>query len=218
MLNLILDWLFVSDTSSLPSIHGGHDGDSGLLSLVDQLLDTLISGLEGGWSLFPGISILGLNFHPLLVHFPIALLSSFILIDVLGALFRRSGWRHFASQLLSLGAVLSIPTVIAGLYAAHVVPHGAQSHAIMEHHERAGIAIASIASFLAIWRAFGGLPRDTMAKTFSGLLTFLLTGALLLGADLGADLVYGHGVAVKAISTVEDQANHDHEGNRPIKP
>ena len=212
MANNIFSLLLESILTGIPLIHGGHDGDSGLLGLVDKLLESLVSGLTGEWTLFPGIKDLGLNIHPMLVHFPIALLSLFVIVDTLGALLGKSHWRKLATSLVGLGAISSVPTLLAGLYAAHTTPHGALVHQIMEHHEHAGMAVVGLSSTLALWRRFAGIPRDSMGKAFSGLLTLLLTVALVLGADLGAAMVYGHGVAVKTTPMSTEQTSHLHGG------
>lgn len=203
--------------SPIPAIHGGHDSESGLLGVVDKLLETLISAMSGGWSLFSGIEILGTNIHPLLVHFPIALLASFIVIDSLGAIFKLHGWRRLGTQLLGLGALSTLPTIAAGFYAALHTPHDAETHALMEHHEHAGIVVGIISISLALWRILGGLPNDLMARTLSNLLTIILAAALALGGDLGANMVYGHGVAVRTSPVTEAPVSHVH-GEAPSTP
>lgn len=197
----------------LPMIHGGHDSESGLLGLVDKLLEAAISAMAGGWSLFAGIETLGMNIHPLLVHFPIALLISFVVIDSLGAIFKLHGWRRLGTQLLGLGALSTLPTIAAGFWAAFNTPHDAATHALMEHHEHAGIVVGVISVTLALWRILWGLPRDVMARTLSGILVFILAAALALGADLGAMMVYGHGVAVKTSPQAEAPVSHVHGGD-----
>ena len=196
--------------SPLPAIHGGHDSESGLLGLVDKLLEAVISAMAGGWSLFSGIELLGMNIHPLLVHFPIALLVSFIVIDSLCAIFKLHGWRRLGTQLLGLGALSTLPTIAAGFYAAFHTPHDAVTHALMEHHEHAGIVVGVISVSLALWRILWGLPKDLMARTLSNILTFILAASLALGADLGAMMVYGHGVAVKTSTATEVPVSHVH--------
>ncbi|HAZ42497.1 MAG TPA: hypothetical protein DCY52_09530 [Methylococcaceae bacterium] len=204
--------------SPLPSIHGGHDSESGLLGLVDKLLEALISAMAGGWSLFSGIELLGLNVHPLIVHFPIALLASFIVIDTFGAVFKLHGWRRLGTQLLGLGALSTLPTIAAGFYAAFNTPHDAVTHAIMEHHQHAGIVVGVISSVLALWRILWGIPKELMARTLCTILTLILAVALSLGADLGATMVYGHGVAVKTSPAAELPVNHVHGEESPAKP
>lgn len=196
----------------LPSIHGGHDSESGLLALVDKLLEAIISAMAGGWSLFAGIEMLGMNIHPLIVHFPIALLISFVVIDSLGAVFKLHGWRRLGTQLLGLGALSTLPTIAAGFWAAFNTPHDAVTHALMEHHEHAGIVVGVVSVSLALWRIVWGLPKDLMARTLSGILVLILTVALALGADLGAMMVYGHGVAVKTSPQAEIPVSHAHGG------
>lgn len=153
------DLIVLNFLSSLPSIHGGHDSESGLLGLVDKLLEAIMSALAGGWTLFAGIETLGSNIHPLIVHFPIALLASFVVIDSLGAVFKLHGWRRLGTQLLGLGALSTLPTIAAGFWAAFNTPHDAATHALMEHHEHAGIVVGVISVSRAVAHSLGLAQR-----------------------------------------------------------
>ncbi len=195
---------------ALFSVHAGHDGGGGLAALVDHLLTSLTSDEPSTWNLLGGIETLGSNLHPLFLHFPIAFLFGFLLVELYGLVFRKAGARHLASHLLYLGAVGAAVTAISGLLAAESVPHGAQVHAIMEWHERAGITVAVLAAGLALWRGLGGIPVSTMNLTFSLLMSFILFGILFLGADLGGLMVYQHGVGVQQLQSAADHQHHLH--------
>lgn len=182
----------------IPAVHGGHDGGEGLVSLVDTLLSVISEGLAGGQSLLGGFALLGLNIHPMLVHFPIAFLTGYLLLDVFGLLTGAAGVRAFADRLLALGTVMALLTVATGLYAAYNVPHDAETHQIMVWHQRAGYLIAGLSVTLVVSRWLTGHAQDRMALTLNLLLNLLLLLGLIFGADLGATLVYGQGVGVKA--------------------
>lgn len=193
----------------LPAVHGGHGENGGLLAWVDHLLAALTSDGPGAWSLLGGIEMMGANIHPLLVHFPIAFLTSFLLVESFGVVFKKPGARQLASGLLYLGAAGAVLTAAFGLIAAESVPHGALVHEIMEWHMRAGLTVAALATLLAIWRAVGGIPSSTMTEVLSLLVTMIMAIVLLLGADLGGMMVYQHGVGVHSLQE-QGQEGHQH--------
>lgn len=204
-----LSWLFLQQ---LPGIHGGHDGGAGIVGVIDHLLSTVTQETVLTWGMLDGIKTLGANIHPLLLHFPIAFLFGFILIEAVGITFRKPGLRQVASSLLYLGAICSLATVASGLYASATVVHSHSVHDIMEWHERAGITVSAIAIGMALWRKFGGIPRSTMAEALSLMLSLIMGGVLFLGADMGGMMVYKHGVAVQSLQDLSASRVHQHDG------
>ncbi|MGZ8903958.1 MAG: DUF2231 domain-containing protein [Methylobacter sp.] len=197
-------------------IHGGAD-DGGIAESIASLL-AFFEGLtakEPGdmfSSLMPGIASMD-NIHPLLVHFPIAFLSAFFALDLVGALAKKSQWRSVANWFLYLGTVSAVFTVITGINAADSVIHGEDVHGIMERHESIGISVLSVAAILSIWRMKSGALIQGAANVFFLIVSALLSVLIMLGADLGGFMVYKYGVAVKATPVPEDSAGHalEHE-------
>src|SRR5512139_3985228 len=113
-------------------IHGGADHGSGVAETVAVVLSFLeqLAGMKAPEILaavLPGIAAMQ-NIHPLLVHFPIAFLSAFFVLDLAGTIFAKPNWRVVAGWLLYLGTVASIFTATAGFIAAESVPHGSDVH------------------------------------------------------------------------------------------
>lgn len=194
--------MFELNENLLFSVHGGGDSGGGMAGLVNGVLATLeefltLSPAEMFAHLLPGIAAME-NIHPLFVHFPIALLSVFFLLDCVGSLAKKNEWRQVADWFLYLGTLFAGLTVAAGLMAAASVMHGDDVHDIMETHEHFGLSILSLAVLLSVWRFFA---RQTLQGALNGV--YLSAGALLclllvLGADLGGLMVYKYGVAVEA--------------------
>ncbi len=200
-------------------IHGGADHGGGIIDGVTGLLaffEELSTHDPGGIfsALMPGISNME-NIHPLLVHFPIAFLSAFFVLDLLGTLAGKQQWRNVAGWLLYLGTVAAAFTVTAGLIAANTVAHGEDVHAIMERHEHFGISVLSLAALLSLWRMKAGGVIRGGANSFFLVLAGLLWVLMALGADLGGLMVYRYGVSVKAVtvpvSETGDMHPHNHE-------
>lgn len=213
--------MFDLNGSLMFSVHGGGDSGDGIAGLLGGFLaaaENLI-GLPPGEmlaALLPGMTAME-NIHPLLVHFPIAFLSAFFLIDLAGSIAKKSAWRQAASWFLYLGTIFAGLTMTAGLIAASSVLHGDDVHEIMESHEHLGITIFTLATLLSVWRLIGKAARqgalNYLYLAFAGLLCVLLVFA----ADLGGLMVYKHGVAVAAARPaliqegVEHHHDHDHE-------
>ncbi|HEY8034282.1 MAG TPA: DUF2231 domain-containing protein [Methylobacter sp.] len=194
-------------------VHGGADHGGGVADGVASLL-AFFEGLTAHDSpgivptLMPGISNMD-NIHPLLVHFPIAFLLAFFVLDLVGTLAKKSQCRNVASWLLYLGTIAAVFTVMAGFVAANSVAHGEEVHAIMERHEHFGISVLSLAILLSAWRLKSGGVIQGGANSFFLMLATLLCVLMILGADLGGLMVYKYGVAVKA-AQVQDVGVHEH--------
>ncbi|QSA95728.1 DUF2231 domain-containing protein [Methylococcus sp. EFPC2] len=197
---------------SRPSIHGGSDDGAGLVGLLDGFLETVTGLLAsgGGMPPFPGIATLASNVHPMIVHFPIALLVTFFALDIASLVLRRPALRSAADWTLYLGAISAVAAVGAGLFAESIVPHGQAIHETMEWHKRIGISIAGLALVLALWRALGHGLRSSMARALHFFLAALMVVLIGVVADLGGYMVYGHGVGVQSLQEADD--HHDHAG------
>lgn len=195
-------------------IHGGAEHDGGIADSVTSLL-TFFEGLSAHDSagifstLMPGIANMD-NIHPLLVHFPIAFLSTFFVLDMVGTLAKKPHWRNVASWLLYFGTVAAVFTVITGIIAAESVAHGQDVHGIMERHEYIGISVLSLAIVLSVWRVKSRGLIQGGANSFFLILSALLCVLIMLGADLGGFMVYKYGVSVDAATVPEGDDMHLH--------
>lgn len=147
------------------------------------------------------------NIHPLLVHFPIALLPTALALELVGLLRARPWWASRAAVvLLILAAVLTYAAYEAGEEAAEGltrVPPAAQP-ALAEHDAAASWALrlTVLALLLRIAVAFHGRSRVAWYRAERGLsamVTALAVVAVAWTADLGGRLVYDHGLAVRAM-------------------
>jgi uncharacterized membrane protein len=194
-------------------VHAVNDIANHFIAIVGVLLPFL-EGLVGkGWkdifsAIMPGVSGLA-NVHPLLVHFPIAFLSAFFVVDVAGTLARKPQWRSVASWFLYFGTVATVFTVTAGFIAAATVPHGGNVHEIMTYHKYFGVAVLCLALVLSAWRAKSGVIVGAGANVFFLMLSALLCIFMAFGADLGGLMVYKYGVAVEAVQ-IPDAETHVH--------
>jgi uncharacterized membrane protein len=136
------------------------------------------------------------NFHPLFVHFPIALLSISWIFDLLGTILRkeeltRAGWWTQLSGTIALLAALATGL---GAKASVSVPAAGAGH--LARHEQ--VAFVAAALFLVHLYLRIRLQRTPGRRMTPALLVLSLVGLLLiwLGAWLGGELVYRFGVGV----------------------
>ena len=198
-------------------IHGGsagHKASDGVAGAVEQFLTFLeslvgLSPAEMFSVILPGFSSM-VNVHPLIVHFPIAFLVAFFLIDLIGSLIRNQKWRQLAGGLLYLGAIAAAAAVFAGFLAAATVEHGDNVHLILERHKNFGISVLSLSVILSIWRLLSGGVIKGAANIVFLLFAALLNILMMLGADLGGLMVYKHGVAVEAVEETMIDYFHEH--------
>jgi len=169
------------------------------------------------------------NWHPIFVHFTVALLSLAVGLFIVtpfmsGSLHEQ--WAIVARWALWFGAGFMVITGLTGLYAYNTVTHDTPSHIAMTEHRN--WAIATIAAFLALaaWSVIRVRTARRLGMTFVGLLA--LSGVLLAStAWHGGELVYRHGLGVMALPKSdthhhgegeadhhdhdEGQAHHDHD-------
>ena len=151
------------------------------------------------------------NWHPILVHFTVALLSlSVILFAAItfltGTL--REQWSIVARWSLWFGAGITLLTAVAGLYAYNTVAHDTPSHEAMTEHRNWAISIVILFPLLAGWVAWAVRSGKEPGKGFLALM--LLGGVLLLStAWHGGEAVYRYGLGVMSLPNVD---SHQHAG------
>jgi len=195
---------------------GGHKAGDGVAGGVEALLTFLeslvgLSASEMFVVIMPGISAMA-NIHPMVVHFPIALLVMFFLLDFIASILQKDNWRHVAGGMLYLGTIAAACAVAAGLMAEGAVEHGENVHLIMERHEFFGISILCLSVVLSIWRLLNGGPIKGVSNIAFLMFAALLNVFIMLGADLGGLMVYKYGVAVEAVelTTMDYFQEHTH--------
>ncbi len=176
------------------SFGGGH-----LLESILGLLDTLVQSGFAAFLLkaFPGIHALP-NIHPLVVHFPIALFTTFFLLEVIAMISRSERLYHAASWALYIGIIFAVTAILLGMQAARSVPHGGIIHSIIDQHQSYATTATGIAATLALWRAVAGerLINLAPARWLHLFLAVILVLLIFLTADLGGLMVFKFGVGV----------------------
>jgi uncharacterized membrane protein len=143
------------------------------------------------------------NWHPILVHFTIALYTTSAAIYILVAIIQRFLGKNWIQDLLItarwclwIAAFSTLFTIPAGFYAFSTVQHNEISHKIMTIHRNWGLVTATGILSLAgisLWRYF----KNEKYPSFTFLVGLILVGiALLITGYLGGELVYRYGLGV----------------------
>ncbi len=161
------------------------------------------------------------NWHPMFVHFTVALLIVATAIHLLSRFLPDSELRNQLSIVarwnLRIGVAITLITVALGWYAYYTVDHDTPSHLAMTTHRNWAMATLTLFLGVAGWEHY--LHRH--GKNKGRLFTALLVGAaslLLVTAWHGGELVYRYGVGVMSLpkSDNHDHGGHDH-GDMPMQ-
>lgn len=142
------------------------------------------------------------NVHPLIVHFPIAVLFTAVIFDGLSNVFRKHSWLAYcAGALYILGALGAIAAYFSGKQAADLVDIPANANPVLSEHADYGFYTAWFFGIFGLFRLAGLWKQWFQNVTISLVsLVIALGGTFLLfeTAELGAELVFHHGVGVQA--------------------
>ena len=134
--------------------------------------------------------------HPILVHFPIALLFTSVLFDVIANWRKKDSFREGALWLLMLGLAGGVAATIAGSWAEEAAEKAGIAESLIEIHEILAFITIGIFGVLLIGRLF--LKNQFTANTFVPYFLIALVGLGTLSATgyFGGDLVYEHGAGI----------------------
>lgn len=154
------------------------------------------------------------NWHPILVHFTIALYT--IATGLYTVLFLGHSFlsKNLAMELnivarwcLWISAVSSLFTVAAGFYAFSTVEHNEISHKVMQIHRNWGLTTAIGICLLTIFSIWGYLKNKTFLGIFL-IALLLIEVSLLITGFLGGELVYRYGLGVISPTVTTPSKHH----------
>jgi uncharacterized membrane protein/ketosteroid isomerase-like protein len=146
------------------------------------------------------------NWHPLMVHFTVALLTISAVFFVLSKLMsdKAETFELVAKWTLWVGAGITALTILAGIGAYNSVDHDDVAHKVMKVHRLYAFVTGGAILLFAIW--------TFRAKSVSmAMIAGSLVVAGMVGATgyLGAELVYRHGLGVMRLPDTSG-AGHEH--------
>ncbi len=147
--------------------------------------------------ILPGASQLQ-NYHPLLVHFPIAFIYGASLLYFLAWISASERLQWTALWMLILAALSAAAALASGFYAAPglMVSQSVRDE-LLNHHKHLMVAASILTGALTIW-ALASRPMPTRFRYLflAGLVA--LMGLIAVGADLGGEMVFAYNAAGSA--------------------
>ncbi len=156
------------------------------------------------------------NYHPIMVHFSIALMVVSFGVLLLGDLFKTKLIFYRECLIVSrwclwFAALASVFTVGAGFHAYYTVTHDTMSHKIMTIHRNWGIVSFIIIWLAAVWSFMHYRRGETVNRWFAACLA-IAVGLVMITGWYGAELVFRYGLGVKSIPQAEP-SGHQHTGS-----
>jgi len=146
------------------------------------------------------------NWHPLLVHFTVALVISSTVFFVLSKLVtkRTDTFVTVAKWMLWSAAGVTILTVLAGFAAFNSVNHDDVAHKVMKVHRNWALVTGVLVLLVAIWTFRASAVSNSMIAA-----SLVLAGLVGVTGYLGSELVYRHGLGVMRMPAASGEG-HDH--------
>ncbi len=139
------------------------------------------------------------HLHPMVVHFPIALILVALLFDMVSLFTQRELFSKMALYLLLLGTLGLIAAFLTGDLAEESVEKTRALHRVLETHEEAGeLAMWFMIVVAAARLAMVYFRRNQGVFQWAGLVAVLIGAILVIRtAYYGGELVYKHGAGVQ---------------------
>ena len=132
------------------------------------------------------------NLHPLVIHFPIALLMGAALLYVAAWLLKSDRFAHSAFVVLVLGALSLAGAVATGLYAEQgVMLSLSVRDQLLRPHKTYMLTTLGIATMLTVW-AILARPFPKKGRLLFLFLLLVMIGVMTVGADFGGRMVYDY--------------------------
>ena len=138
------------------------------------------------------------NWHPLVVHFPVALMAMSALCEVLALALRKEElsrvgwWTQLAGTLGVAGAVTS------GLIAERSLVFAPGAHELFETHEQLAFFFSALFGALLLWRIASRSKIPQGHRTVYVILLAAGVAVMFVGAWYGGEMVFRFGVGVRS--------------------
>ena len=152
------------------------------------------------------------NWHPITVHFAIALLIVSTVLTLAASLGRQQSWANAAATVarwnLALGVLAALAALATGWNAYNTVTHDDPSHANITVHLKWAFAAAGGYLIVALL-AFFDRRRSAGMNAAVAIVSMISAGLLAVTGWYGGENVYRYGLGVAALP---DQGQHHHDG------
>ena len=136
--------------------------------------------------------LFGHAIHPILIVYPLGLLSGAVIFDVIYLLTGNTTWTTVSYWMIAGGIIGGLLAAVFGLIDFLGIPSGTRAKRIGLLHGLTNLGVMIL--FIASWLLRGNFPEVPSNAAFA--LSFIGVGAALLGGWLGGELVERLGVGV----------------------
>lgn len=134
--------------------------------------------------------------HPMMVHFPIAMLLAALATETLGLLLKTPSWHRISLWNLVVGTLGALAAVVSGGIASGVLePGSAESMRVQRIHEVLGCLVLLLAALVSGWHMVAGERMTRVHRWRAWYLLALTCGVTAVAGHFGGLLVYKFGVA-----------------------
>jgi uncharacterized membrane protein len=141
-----------------------------------------------------------LRWHPMVVHFPLALVTTATLCLLSARLLRREGPTATLATVgtwnLCLGAFAAVLALATGLAAVVGLQIGEAAHRAISVHLKWAVASTLALVLLSVWRG-AGVAQESRPSWLFMLLLLAATAALIATGYHGGQNVYRYGIGVQ---------------------
>jgi uncharacterized membrane protein len=152
--------------------------------------------------------VMGHPIHPILVPFPIGLLTTSVIFDVVYLLAGGARWAEISFWMIAVGVIGGLLAAVFGFIDWLGIPSGTRAKSIGLGHGLSNVLM--VALFAVSWLLRSGAPGDPGVLPI--VLSFLGVGLVSLGGFLGGELVFRMGIGV------EEGANPNASGSSSGRP
>jgi uncharacterized membrane protein len=134
--------------------------------------------------------------HPIVVHFPIALLFTSVFFEVLGTLMERELYREFGYWLLVLGLLGGVVAAGTGFWSEDAAKAAGVPEEAIDRHETFAVMSVIVFGLMLVFRRW---VRGRWSKRYRAIYLVLgAAGVIVLGTAgyFGGDLVYRYGAGI----------------------
>ena len=149
------------------------------------------------------------NWHPMLVHFTVALITISSAFFVLSQTSKTKSdtFALLAKGTLWTGAGITFFTLLAGFDAFGSVAHDDVAHKVMKTHRMWALVASAAVLVFAFWTY-----RAKSISSATVIASLIVTGLIGTTGYFGAELVYRHGLGVMRLPVTSGEG-HDHAGD-----
>ena len=136
--------------------------------------------------------LFGHPIHPILIPFPLGLLTTSVVFDVVYLLAGDGKWAGISFWMIAAGVIGGLAAAVFGLIDWLAIPSGTRAKAVGLWHGATNVVVVTL--FIVSWLLRADAPGTPGAVAI--VLSFVAVGLASLGGFLGGELVVRLGVGV----------------------